>query len=189
MCFALPRSSCVSRTHASKVASRPSRVVSCASRKHDVARRPSGVAKCPFRVASRPSRVVTCAPRKHASRVATRASLTTDSESNDRRFACEVCCSPQCSRARSVLVQEALLPQTHEERLATLKGHLATCSVSRNLAYCCTSVGITSSMCNKATTGRLKMRDTNLRHQNARVENARHENAGPICKGGKCGKS
>jgi len=34
-----------------------------------------------------------------------------------------------------------------------------------------------------------KMRDMNLRHQIAGVENARHENAGPICKGGKCGKS
>ena len=34
-----------------------------------------------------------------------------------------------------------------------------------------------------------KMRDMNLRHQIAGVENTRHENAGPICKGGKCGKS
>ena len=34
-----------------------------------------------------------------------------------------------------------------------------------------------------------KMRDMNFRHQIAGVENARHENAGPICKGGKCGKS
>jgi len=37
--------------------------------------------------------------------------------------------------------------------------------------------------------GRLKMRDMNLRHQFARVEIAGHENAGPICRGGKCGKS
>jgi len=35
----------------------------------------------------------------------------------------------------------------------------------------------------------LKMRDMNLRHQFARVEIAGHENAGPICRGGKCGKS
>ena len=35
----------------------------------------------------------------------------------------------------------------------------------------------------------LKMRDMNLRHHIAGVENARHENAGPICMGGKCGKS
>jgi len=37
--------------------------------------------------------------------------------------------------------------------------------------------------------GRLKMRDMNLRHQFARVEIAGHENAGPICRGGKSGKS
>ena len=37
--------------------------------------------------------------------------------------------------------------------------------------------------------GRLKMRDMNLRHQFARVEIAGHENAGPIFRGGKCGKS
>jgi len=35
----------------------------------------------------------------------------------------------------------------------------------------------------------LEMRDMNLRHQFARVEIAGHENAGPICRGGKCGKS
>ena len=35
----------------------------------------------------------------------------------------------------------------------------------------------------------LKMRDMNLRHQFARVEMSGHENAGPICRGGKCGKS
>ena len=35
----------------------------------------------------------------------------------------------------------------------------------------------------------LKMRDINLRHQFARVEIAGHKNAGPICWGGKCGKS
>jgi len=35
----------------------------------------------------------------------------------------------------------------------------------------------------------LKMRDMNLRHQFARVAIAGHENAGPICRGGKCGKS
>jgi len=34
-----------------------------------------------------------------------------------------------------------------------------------------------------------KMRDINLRRQFARVEIAGHENAGPICRGGKCGKS
>ena len=37
--------------------------------------------------------------------------------------------------------------------------------------------------------GRLKMRDMNLRHQIAGVENARHKNAGPNCRGGKCWKS
>jgi len=37
--------------------------------------------------------------------------------------------------------------------------------------------------------GRLKMRDMNLRHQFARVEIAGYENAGPIYRGGKCGKS
>jgi len=37
--------------------------------------------------------------------------------------------------------------------------------------------------------GRLKMRDMNLRHQFARLEIAGHENAGPICRGGKGGKS
>ena len=40
-----------------------------------------------------------------------------------------------------------------------------------------------------SVTGRLKMREMNLRHQFARVEIAGHENAGPICRGGKCGKS
>ena len=35
----------------------------------------------------------------------------------------------------------------------------------------------------------LKMRDVNLRHEFALVEIAGHENAGPICRGGKCGKS
>ena len=37
--------------------------------------------------------------------------------------------------------------------------------------------------------GQRKMRDMNLRHQFARVEIAGHDNAGPICRGGKCGKS
>jgi len=37
-------------------------------------------------------------------------------------------------------------------------------------------------------TGRLKMRDMNLRQQFARVEITGHENAGPICRGGKCEK-
>jgi len=37
-------------------------------------------------------------------------------------------------------------------------------------------------------TGRLKMRDMNLRRLFARVEIAGHENAGPICRDGKCGK-
>ena len=36
-----------------------------------------------------------------------------------------------------------------------------------------------------SVTGRLKMRDMNLRHQFARVEIAGHENAGPICRGWK----
>ena len=37
-------------------------------------------------------------------------------------------------------------------------------------------------------TGRLKMRDMNLRHQLARVEFAGHENAGPICRVENAGK-
>jgi len=45
-------------------------------------------------------------------------------------------------------------------------------------------------LCNSGhETGRLKMRDMNLRQQFARVEIAGRENAGPICRGGKCGKS